>query len=152
MSAEGDTMTTSERTHGGLRLQRPSRIAARLGTGVLVGLVSEYLIAVIATAPLGGDSTTNPLVLAGLAVVGVAAVAVGTRWPAVGATAGAVVLLVTVYAVTQRISWTTGTTQWWSPTDAVGYAAVSAYPALVGAVLVAASVVPGRQRHTTPDL
>lgn len=61
-------------------------------------------------------------------------------------------LLVTVFALTQRISWTTGTTQWWSPTDAVGYAAVSAYPAIVGAVLVAASVVRGRQRHTTLDL
>ncbi len=145
-------MTTSERTPGELRLQHRSRIAAWLGTGIVVGLVTVYAVAVIATAPLGGDSTTNPLVLAGLAVVGVAAVAVGTRWPAVGATAGAVVLLVTVYAVTQRISWTTGTTRWWSPTDAVGYAAVSAYPAIVGAVLVAASVVPGRQRNTAPDL
>ncbi|MDK8172465.1 hypothetical protein QP735_07965 [Curtobacterium citreum] len=145
-------MTTSERTHGGLRLQRPSRIAARLGTGVLVALVTEYLIAVIATAPLGGGSTTNSLVLAGLAVVGAAAVAVGTRWPAVGATAGTAVLLVPVFAVWQRIPWTTGTTQWWSPTDAVGYSAVSAYPAIVGAALVAASVVPGRQRNTAPDL
>ncbi|QKS15438.1 hypothetical protein HUN59_03725 [Curtobacterium sp. Csp2] len=105
-------MTTSERTSGGLRLQHPQRIAARLGTGVVVGLVTVYAVAVIATAPFGGDSTTNPLVLAGLAVVGAAAVAVGNRRPAVGATAGAVVLLVTVFAVTQRISWTTGTTQW----------------------------------------
>lgn len=145
-------MATSERTNEGLRLQRPSRIAARLGTGIVVGLGTVYVVAVVATAPFGGASTTNPLVLAGLAVVGVAAVVVGTRWPTVGATAGAVVLLVTVFAVTQRISWTTGTTQWWSPTDAVGYAAVSAYPAVVGAVLLAASVLRARQRDTTPDL
>lgn len=140
--------TTSETT----TRQHPNRIAARLDTGVLVGLVTVYVVAVIATAPLGGGSTTSPLALAGLAVVGAAAVAVGTRWPTVGTTAGAVVLLVTVFAVTQRIAWTTGTTQWWSPTDAVGYSAVSACPAIVGAVLVAASVVRGRQRNTTPDL
>ncbi|RDH95290.1 hypothetical protein DEU32_11386 [Curtobacterium sp. AG1037] len=140
--------TTSETT----TRQHPNRIAARLGTGVLVGLVTVYAVAVVATAPLAGDSATSPLALVGLAAVGVAAVAVGTRWPAVGATAGAAVLLVTVFAVWQRISWTTGTTRWWYPTDAVGYAAVSACPAIVGAVLVAASVVRGRQRNTTPDL
>lgn len=140
--------TTSETT----TRQHPNRIAARLGTGIGVGLVTVYAVAVVATAPLAGDSATSPLALLGLAAVGAAAVAVGTRWPAVGATAGAAVLLVTVFAVWQRIPWTTGTTRWWYPTDAVGYAAVSAYPALVGAVLVAASVVPGRQRNTAPDL
>ncbi|MGN7192165.1 MULTISPECIES: hypothetical protein [unclassified Curtobacterium] len=144
-------MTTSEITAGGLRAGHRFRLAARIGTGLVVGVVAVYVVAVIATAPLGGDSTTHPLVLAGLALVGAAAVAVGTRWPTVGVTAGAVVLLVTVFAVVQRVSWTTGTTQWLSPTDALGYAAVSAHPAMVGAVLVSAAVVRGRRRSTSPD-
>lgn len=117
------------------------RSAAQAAVGVAGGLVAYYVVVVIATAPLDGAFTTHPLVLVGLVVAAAGAVTAGSRWPIVGVAAGAVMLLVTVFAVTQRISWTTGTTQWLSPFDAIGYGAVSGYPAMTGAVLIAGAVI-----------
>lgn len=116
--------------------------------GVVTGAIAYYATVIIATARITGPFTMHPVVLLLLAVVAAVAVLIGWRWPAVGVTAGVAMLLIIVFALVQRISWTSGTTQWLDPFDAVGFGTASGYPAMVGAVLVTASTLRVWARHT----
>ncbi|WP_144712702.1 hypothetical protein [Curtobacterium pusillum] len=115
------------------------RTTAALLVGFVTGLVFEFATFLVATLDVPGPFTTHPLVLLLLAVLAALAVGCGWRWPAVGATAGVVALLIVVFAVVQGVTWSTGTTRPFNPFDAVGFGAVSGYPAMIGAALVASS-------------
>jgi hypothetical protein len=116
--------------------------------GVLTGAIAYYATVIIATAQIAGAFTVHPVVLLLLAVVAAMAVLIGWRWPTAGATAGVAMLLIIVFALVQRISWTSGTTQWLDPLDAIGFGTVSGYPAMVGAVLITASTLRAWTSHT----
>lgn len=109
--------------------------------GVDAGVVVIYLVAVASTVRVPEDFTFSPLALALTALVGVGAVAIAWRWPVIGLTAGLVIVLVVVAMVTARFRWSSASSDWLDPMNSIPYAAVSAYPRLVGSVMVTVSVL-----------
>ncbi|WP_345763457.1 hypothetical protein [Diaminobutyricibacter sp. McL0608] len=124
------------------------RIVVSLGLGLVVGVSTYYVTAVAATAQIPGTFTINPLTLAMLAVVGALAVAIGWYWPVVGLTAGIVIIAVVAFAVTGRMGWSSSSSDWLSPFNAVAFGAASGYPTIVGAAMVTASALRLRSRRT----
>jgi hypothetical protein len=116
------------------------RIAATIVLGVLAGGVLYYATAVVGTAQIAGGFTTNPVILLGLAVVAALVVAGGWRWPVVGLSAGAMMVVVILFAIVQQVSWSSAS-QTLNPFEAIGYGAVSAYPAMLAAAMITASVL-----------
>ena len=125
-----------------------ARIVVSLGLGLVVGVLTYYVTAVAATAQIPGNFTINPLTLAMIAVVGALVVAIGWYWPVVGLTAGIVILAVVAFAVTGRMGWSSTSSDWLSPFNAVAFGAASGYPTIVGAVMVTASALRLRSRRT----
>lgn len=123
-----------------------SKIAVSLVLGVLTGVVVYYVIAVVATAQVPGNFTVNPLTLVLIALVGALVVAIAWRWPVVGLTAGAVIVLVVAAVVAARIGWSASGSDWLNPFNAVAFGAASGYPALVGAVMASVSGLRLRSR------
>ena len=130
---------------GHARLSVP-KIAVSLLLGVLTGVVVYYVIAVVARAQVPGNFTVNPLTLALIALVGALVVAIAWRWPAVGLTAGVVIVLVVAAVVAARIGWSGSGSDWLNPFNAVAFGAASGYPALVGAVMASVSALRLRSR------
>lgn len=127
---------------------RPSafRVAASLVLGAVVGLVAYYLIVVAVTAPiLPGRFVIHPVSLLLAAVVAALAVAVGWRWPVVGLTAGIVVLALVSFSLT-GLGWSPS--DWANPFNALAYGAWSAYPTMLGAVMITVSALRLRSRRT----
>jgi hypothetical protein len=114
-------------------------IALRVVIGVIVGAVTVYVTAFVATAPIPGNFTINPLTLLMLAIVASIAVVTGWRWPVVGVSAGIVVLLVVGFAVVTHVAWLQAGANWLNPFNAIGFAAVSGYPAMMGAAMLTVS-------------
>lgn len=115
------------------------RIVVSLGLGLVVGALTYYVTAVVATAQIPGNFTINPLTLVMIALVGALVVAIGWYWPVVGLTAGIVILAVVAFAVTSRLAWSANSSDWLSPFNAVAFGAASGYPTIVGGVMVTAS-------------
>ena len=118
-----------------------------LASGVLLGLLAYYVTAVVASAQIPGNFTISPLTLVMIAAVSALAVAGGWRWPVVGLTSGIIVLLVIAWAVGGRMAWSSSSSDWLSPFNAVAFGAASGYPTMVGAVLVTASALSLRPRR-----
>lgn len=135
-------------TNGSVATRDVRRTVSRVVVGVIGGIVAYYATAVVATAPIVGNFTVHPLLLALLAVVAALALLIGWRWPTVGVTAGIVVFAIIVFALAQRLSWSDGTAQWLDPADTVGFGGASGCPAMVAAVLVTVSVLRLREGRT----
>lgn len=129
---------TAERGDTGVQLLL-GRLAAVV-LGFLVGLLLYYVTAVVATAPFGGGFTLHPWALLLLAGVVAVCTAIAWRWPTSGFSGGFAMLIVIAFALEQRISWSSGTTRWLDPIDAIGFGGASAYPAMAAAALVTVSV------------
>jgi hypothetical protein len=125
-----------------------ARAVVSLGLGLVVGALTYYVIAVVATAQIPGNFTINPLTLVMIALVGALVVVIGWYWPAVGLTAGIVILAVVAFAVTGRVAWSASSSDWLSPFNALAFGAASGYPTIVGAVMVTASALRLRSRRT----
>ena len=125
-----------------------ARVAVSVGLGLVVGALAYYVIAVVANAQIPGNFTINPLTLVMIAVVGALVVVIGWYWPAVGLTAGIVILAIVALAVAGRVAWSASSSDWLSPFNAVGFGAASGYPTFVGAVMVTASALRLRSRRT----
>ena len=114
--------------------------------GAVVGLLASYLVVVAVTAPiLPGAFVIHPVSLLLTAVITGLAVAVGWRWPVVGLTAGIVVLVLVALALT-GLGWSPS--DWANPFNAVAYGARSAYPTMLGAVMITVSALRLRSRRT----
>lgn len=114
------------------------RIAVRIVVGLVAGSLLFWATAIVGTAQLPGPFTTNPGVLLTLAVLAALAVVGGWRLPVIGMSAGAVMLVIVLFAMLQQVSWSSAS-QVLNPFEAVGYGAVSAYPAMLAGALIAAS-------------
>ncbi|MFJ3028248.1 hypothetical protein ACIPEQ_05330 [Curtobacterium sp. NPDC087080] len=124
----------------GVRKSVP-RIAVRIVVGLVAGSLLFWATAIVGTAQVPGPFTTNPGVLLILAVLAALAVVGGWRLPVIGMSAGAVMLVMLVivlFAMLQQVSWSSAS-QVLNPFEAVGYGAVSAYPAMLAGALIAAS-------------
>lgn len=125
---------------------RPLRVVGSLVLGVVVGLLASYLLVVAVTAPiLPGAFVIHPVSLLLTAVIAALSIVVGWRWPVVGLTAGIVVLALVAFALT-GLGWSAS--DWANPFNAVAYGAWSAYPTMLGAVLVTVSALRLRSRRT----
>ncbi len=121
----------------GVRKSVP-RIAVRIVVGLVAGSLLFWATAIVGTAQVPGPFTTNPGVLLILAVLAALAVVGGWRLPVIGMSAGAVMLVIVLFAMLQQVSWSSAS-QVLNPFEAVGYGAVSAYPAMLAGALIAAS-------------
>lgn len=121
----------------GVRKSVP-RIAVRIVVGLVAGSLLFWATAIVGTAQLPGPFTTNPGVLLILAVLAALAVVGGWRLPVIGMSTGAVMLVIVLFAMLQQVSWSSAS-QVLNPFEAVGYGAVSAYPAMLAGALIAAS-------------
>ncbi|MFF9565224.1 hypothetical protein ACF1AJ_17895 [Leifsonia sp. NPDC014704] len=122
------------------------RVVGSLVLGVVVGLLASYLLAVAVTAPiLPGAFVIHPVSLLLTAGIAALSIVVGWRWPVIGLTAGIVVLVLVAFALT-GLGWSRS--DWASPFNAVAYGAWSAYPTMLGAVLVTVSALRLRSRRT----
>lgn len=121
----------------GVRKSVP-RIAVRIVVGLVAGSLLFWATAIVGTAQVPGPFTTNPGVLPILAVLAALAVVGGWRLPVIGMSAGAVMLVIVLFAMLQQVSWSSAS-QVLNPFEAVGYGAVSAYPAMLAGALIAAS-------------
>lgn len=121
----------------GVRKSVP-RIAVRIVVGLVAGSLLFWVTAIVGTVQVPGPFTTNPGVLLILAVLAALAVVGGWRLPVIGMSAGAVMLVIVLFAMLQQVSWSSAS-QVLNPFEAVGYGAVSAYPAMLAGALIAAS-------------
>lgn len=121
----------------GVRKSVP-RVAVRIVVGLVAGSLLFWVTAIVGTAQVPGPFTTNPGVLLILAVLAALAVVGGWRLPVIGMSAGAVMLVIVLFAMLQQVSWSSAS-QVLNPFEAVGYGAVSAYPAMLAGALNAAS-------------
>jgi hypothetical protein len=124
-----------------------SKIAVSVVLGVLTGIAAYYVIAVVANVQIPGNFRVNPLTLALIALVGALVVAVAWRWPVVGLTAGAAIILVVAAVVAGRIAWLAAGAHWLDPFNAVAFGAASGYPVLIGAVMATVSGLRLRSRR-----
>ena len=69
----------------------------------------------------------------------------GWRWPVVGLTAGIVVLALVSFSLT-GLGWSPS--DWANPFNALAYGAWSAYPTMLGAVMITVSALRLRSRRT----
>ncbi len=83
----------------------------------------------------------SPLALALTALVGAGAVVIAWRWPIVGLSAGILIVLVVVVMAAMRFSWSSAPSDWLDPLNTIPYGAVTAYPVIVGAVMVMVAVL-----------
>jgi hypothetical protein len=125
--------------------RRGVRQVVALLLGVVVGLLAYYLIVVAVTAPIPGNYIIHPLALIMTAIVGSLAVVTGWRWSAIGLTAGVVILLLVAFALT-GLGWSRN--DWLNPFNAIAYGAWSAYPTLLGAVMITVSALRLRARRS----
>lgn len=121
----------------GARMSVP-RIAVGIVVGLVAGGILFWVTAIVGTAQIPGASTTNPVVLLILAVLAALAVIGGWRLPVVGMSAGVAIVVIVLFAMLQQISWSSAS-QVLNPFEAIGYGAVSAYPAMLAAGLIGAS-------------
>lgn len=126
-------------------VRRGLRQVVALPLGVVVGLLAYYLIVIAVTAPIPGNYIIHPLALIMTAIVGSLAAMVGWRWPAIGLTAGIVILVLVAFALT-GLGWSRD--DWLNPFNAIAYGGWSGYPALLGAVMITVSALRLRARRT----
>lgn len=126
--------------------RRPiARTVSLVLVGLVAGAVLYYVTAVGAALGMSSGFSAKPVSLVLVAAVGVVAVVVGWLWRTVGMVAGVVVLLVVMFAIVERLSWSSSAGDWASPTNAIALGAVSGYPAMLGAVLVTVSALRPRK-------
>lgn len=134
MAATGISSGGHRTTHASLG------VVVKIVLGILSGSALYYATAVVGTAQIPGAFVTHPIVLVLLAALAALSVAGGWRWPGVGLVAGGTIALIILFAVAQRIPWTSAS-QWLNPFESVGFGAVSGYPAMIAAILLTASTL-----------
>ena len=72
---------------------------------------------------------------------GSGAVVIAWRWPIVGLSAGTLIVLVVVVMTAMRFRWSSAPSDWLDPLNTIPYGAVTAYPVILGAVMVMVSVL-----------
>lgn len=118
-----------------------SKVGLSVVIGLATGAVMYYLVAVASTVRVPENFIFSPLALALTALVGAGAVVIAWRWPIVGLSAGILIILVVIAMAAMRVRWSSAPSDWLDPLNTIPYGAVTAYPVIVGAVMVMVAVL-----------